>query len=572
MPEESISLPVGLALSLLIALAGLLPCQALETSESPATAGAPVKIDSSGDVPLTKLEPKLAPPRPQATAVTAVPTPLTTPRADSQEKQTSSAAGPSTAASGSSADVQASAAASKGQNANVDNYPTIGKMEVLTFGNAKPELRVDQRLSALEEAVFKKVNSEQTLFDRTQRLKATILGNPDEPLESTEISELGSSSLLDTISRGLRVGEPEKGQVSYLDEVAQLPENQKEVDSSELQRIALELVNYARVQSGVSPLVGDELAHVMARDHADDLAGRNLLSHASASGANPDLRYTALGGSDAITESLVSLNKGQLKMPCFSRALVAQILKAMLDRQDDREAILSGDATGLGFSTQWMAGKTRVVACTEISTKHGIMQPISMPIAVGEKVDVKGLVHEPYKFDRITLAWEGGGGTLPSAGDEAEEALPYFPPLDYVAYASKAEHDYEKAIATLRTLGVIAAIAGGVFMPPVVLAAPLIATAGGMSEPKPASDIPVHGGVKIEGLTFTGKIPFSNGGKDGIYYVTVWASNRVGGKSIPISRRAFALGAGGANSDKGAYRGKHNKRKAKIEEGAELKQ
>jgi hypothetical protein len=457
--------------------------------------------------------------------------------------------------------------------ANADNYPIVGKMETVTFGAAHPELHIDQRLSALEEAVFKKTYNEQSLFDRTQHLKMTVLGSVEEPSDNAGIGEFGNNSI-SSLSPPATV-DMRNTEGYFLDEVARRPESTKEIEDSEVPKFALELVNYARGLTGNFPLFADQTAQQMAAKHACDLARRNVISHASEAGENPDLRYTAIGGTDAITEGLVSLTGNFTNSQKPTKMAVALALKAMMARQDDREAILSAEATGFGFAIAPMSGKGKLVACSETSTKHGIMQPIESPIAVGDKVEVKGLVTQPYKFDRITIAWEGGGGNIPSAADEAEDALPYFPPLDYVAYAGKSEHDYEKAIATLRTVGLIAAIAGGVFMPPVALAAPMIVATGGMSEPKPLSDIPVHGGVHTEGATVLGKIPVAKGGKEGVYYVTVWASNGRGGKSVPISRRAYTVGApavsldnansAGAQTHPDTHKKKHSKHKLDTE-------
>ena len=97
----------------------------------------------------------------------------------------------------------------------------------------------------------------------------------------------------------------------------------------------------------------------------------------------------------------------------------------------------------------------------------------------------------------------------------------------------------------LKGVGIAAAIAGGVFMPPVALAAPLIAVSGsGSGEHKPASEIPVKGGVKLEGSVFETKVPLSNEGKDGLYYLTVWGSEGQGGKPVPISRRVIYVSGG----------------------------
>jgi len=167
------------------------------------------------------------------------------------------------------------------------------------------------------------------------------------------------------------------------------------------------------------------------------------------------------------------------------------------------------------------------------------METLPTEVAVGEKLEVKGTVEAPYIFDRVNIAWEAYNGGSGSAADESEEALPYFPPLDYVAYANRADHDYSKAIFALKAAGVVAAIAGGMFVPPVALAAPLIMMAGtGTGEVKPVSDIPIKGGVKVEGSNFDAKIPISNGNKEGLYYITVYGSlGSHAQQSVALSRR-----------------------------------
>ena len=417
----------------------------------------------------------------------------------------------------------------------VDNYPTISQMENITYGAAKPDVPIDDRLSALEQSVFKEVYRGQTLFDRTERLKVAVLGTADETY--LDSASAGTSHLPD-LAGLMQHDAPE---ATLLDELAQSSENLKVVDKEEVSRYVLDVINLVRSQMALEPFAPDQVANRMAKEHAKDLIARNVVSHTNRAGENPDFRYTTLGGTDAITESLMTLKNPQSGEPKPTRAVAVRVLKGMMTKEDDREALLSPDVTGFGCSLEWMTGKPGILACCEFSTKHGIMQPIPTPIRVGEKIEVKGLVAQPYKLDRITLAWEGASKDAPIPEDEADEALPYFPPLDYVAYASKSEHDYEKAATTLRTVGIIAAIAGGMFIPPVALAAPLIACSGGMSEPKPMSDIPVHGGVKIEGSTFAGKLQIRNSGKDGLYYVTIWASSGKSGKSVPISRRAYLV-------------------------------
>ena len=147
-----------------------------------------------------------------------------------------------------------------------------------------------------------------------------------------------------------------------------------------------------------------------------------------------------------------------------------------------------------------------------------------MPILIGDKVEIKGNVESPYKFAKVTLAWEGLSNEPPVAADETSEALPYFPPLDYAGYKHKGEHDYSAAMTALKMGCLVGRNCWWDVYTTVALAAPLIVMApSGNGELKPMSDIPLHGGFKMQGNNFSGKVPVSNANKPGIYYITVWA-------------------------------------------------
>lgn len=416
-----------------------------------------------------------------------------------------------------------------------DSYPQIGEMETITFGTPSPGLPVEQRLTQLENAIFKQAYTDQTLFDRTDRLKQTLLGGGVEARQEPDPAFDSAAA-------------QEPPVLSYFDEIAQRPENQAEASKEDLAQFAIDLINFERGKYGLDIMSSDSLATQLSVDHARDLIERRVVSHQNRQGDNPDQRYTKAGGLDAISESLVSLKTADIGSEKLNRAVVAKILKVMMNRQDDREALLSPDAGNIGFAIERSKSRDRIIACTDVVTKHGIMNPLPLEVHVGDKVDIKGVVLSPYKFERVTLAWEGLHSGPEPVDEDSDEALPYFPPLDYVAYATKAERDHSKAVGTLKMIGIVAAIAGGVFMPPVALAAPLIAMTGSSSEPKPMSDIPVHGGFKVEGSTFSGKVPISNSGKEGLYYITVWASSASSPKPVPISRRAITVSSTVANN------------------------
>jgi uncharacterized protein YkwD len=413
----------------------------------------------------------------------------------------------------------------------------IGTLETSIFGTATPANAIEERLAKLENAVYKKSFSSESLFERTERLKATLLGLQSQ--EADPNAPGGSSRFIESASGS---------NSSYFDAIAALPENQTEVSPEELQRYFFMLVNEERQKFGYGQLEPDQVATKLASEHAAELGRRRALSHQDLKGNNPDRRYTLAGGNDLLYESIVSINNDTgAQKP--TRAMAVNLLKTIMNRQDEREALMASDATGLGFAIEWSKGKEKIFACSDVLTRHAVIQPIPTSVQVGDKIDVRGVVMPPFHFDKITVAWEGPSPGMASIADDSEEALPYFAPLDYAAFAHHSDNDHQGTITALKTAGIIAAIAGGVFIPPVALAAPLIAMSGTNSEPKPASDIPIKGGVHVDGNAFDGKITINHEGKEGIYYITVWASLTKYGKPIAISRRAIIAGAAGSGQN-----------------------
>ena len=235
------------------------------------------------------------------------------------------------------------------QDGRSDSYPSISKMEVIVFGQARPGQPIEERLSGLEQAIFHATFTSQSLFDRTQKLKLTILG-PSEPVQDENqdlTTALPGAPLVSSPGKQVPLSEPE---LTFFELVAQKAENQVPIDSQDLPKFALQLVNEARTQMNFLPLTTDKIASSMAQEQIADLYKRKVVSHTNGRGINPDLRYTRLGGDGAVMESVVSLKPGQVRDNKYTKALVAHVLKLLIDRQDDRDALLSPDATGFGFA------------------------------------------------------------------------------------------------------------------------------------------------------------------------------------------------------------------------------
>ncbi len=467
-----------------------------------------------------------------------------------------------------------------------DPYPAIGQLEAVTLGAANPAMHIDQRLANLETAIFQKTFAYDSLFDRTERLKKTILGNQEVDPNSAagrEDAAAGRSpgtaggDIFD--SSNSRPTLESLSEVRFLDEQAALPENKAAATELELAQYAVMLINKERTAFGVAPVTPDNLAEKIASDLTKDLAKRNVLSHFSSDGSNPDRRFTLNEGNDAVNEGIASVKTSEVGVRHLCKAGVARILKTMLSRQDDRDALLNPDATHVGFASALSADGEKIIAAAEVLSRHAVMIPLATEVAVGDKVEVRGVMNSPYFFDKVTVAWEAyNPESNASAADDGEEALPYFPPLDYIAYSNRGEGNHDKAVFALKAGLIVGAVAAGMFFPPAAMAVPLIALAGSPGEPKPVSDIPVKGGIKVDGAAFSGHIPLSNNSKEGLYYVTVWAVQAKGMKSVPVSRRVILAKsqspqqAEAADDEKAKEERKEQERREKDDRKAKLMQ
>ena len=440
-----------------------------------------------------------------------------------------------------------------------DKLGKLSELEKVMFGVAQPNIPAEYRLDRLESEVFHQTNPDWDFERRIDRLNRTLLGGaaPAAPVPAgTPAVQPGndppayssqppayyyppSNPYLpaapgSATSAMPAAAAPPTGFNLPLPADANSPEFTKPLSREQLEQYSLDLVNEARLQVGLPPLQWDDLAHKVSKQLVADLCKRNTATHENAQGENPDIRYTKAGGSDCMVESVMSMKASARPVP--NKQLVYGVIKELMSHQDDRDAVLNAHATHFGFTFDISSGGDKLLACAETVTRQGHVESIASQVHVGEKVDIKGAIDGPYKFQKITVAWEG----LTSAADDSEsqdEAAPYFPPLDYQAFARRSEHDFQKAQHWAQIAGIGLALAGGVFIPPVALAAPLIMAAP-PAKPRAISEIPVHGGVHCEGNNFEFKMPLSKDNKEGIYYITIWVQSEVDQAPFAISRRA----------------------------------
>lgn len=418
----------------------------------------------------------------------------------------------------------------------------LSRLEMALFGETHPKLTMPERLKKLQESLY---GSSSTQASKTEQPEKPDTANTSTPntvsptvdnqipgIPPDQLDPGGAPTWTDNTIQ------PRQPEYQIVESFLNSPESTTTINSDEMKLFGLYVINAERQARGLSPLEADSITDNMAKTHISELATRRIISHTDLKGRNPDQRLTESGGVDAVEECLAAITTGNLKSSQLNKMVGAALIKMMLERQDEREALLNPDATHMSIQFSESSDGSAIFACAEVLTRKGTYETIPKEVSVQDDIHISGTLNQPLTFDRITLAYEELNEVPIEEDPTSKEALPYFPPLDYLAHRQKSEKDYSKLIIALKGLGVAAAIAGGVFMPPVALAAPLIVMAGpgGVGSPiKPQSDIPIKGGIKVKGNNFSGKVSISNEGKPGIYYVTVWAIS--GNRSIPVSRR-----------------------------------
>ncbi len=458
----------------------------------------------------------------------------------------------------------------------------IKKLEQVMFADRSAEPggkagngSLSDRVSRLEQALFGETSPKSSIPERLKKLQESLFGSnsPSAPISptapATDDQTPPPNTVPPTVNNQMpgvppdlldpgRGGnwtdntlQPKQPEYQVVESFLNQPDSLKSISSDEMKLFGIYVINAERQARGLSPVEADAITDNLAKAHITDLTSRKLISHTDIKGKNPDQRLTELGGADACEECLASITTGNLSSSELNKMVAASLIKMMLERQDDREALFNPDATHLSIQFAPSSDGSEILSCAEVLTRKGTYEAIPKEVSISEDIKVEGTLDSALAFDRITLAYEELNEVPIEEDPSAKEALPYFPPLDFIAYRKKSEKDYSKLIIALKGLGVVAAIAGGVFMPPVALAAPLIIMAGpspmggGM---KPQSDIPIKGGVKVKGSNFSAKVSISNEDKPGIYYVTVWAIS--GNRSIPVSRRTVTARLSEAKKDK----------------------
>ena len=265
-------------------------------------------------------------------------------------------------------------------------------------------------------------------------------------------------------------------------------------------RYMVELINRDRATQGLPPVVLDEgPAQRSGQGHAEDMAKNGYLGHWGSDGSVPEQRYTEAGGSDMVLENASCFTDEKKRTLDASPTIDPKNIEQTEDmffhevppHDGHRKNILKAwhKTVGIGIA-QPVATPTEIpVPCfsQEFVDDYGSYSALPGRVHVGDVLHVEGTIASPATFAGVGLARVDAPRPIPVADLNKRRSYPV--PTPYQMY-----------------------------WPP------------GFQTPIP---------VKVAGAHFSIDIPVSDGGKAGLYELSVWANVPGTSDLTMVSLRTF---------------------------------
>jgi hypothetical protein len=271
---------------------------------------------------------------------------------------------------------------------------------------------------------------------------------------------------------------------------------------TEARQYMLELINKDRASLGLKPVKLDPIATEAGQKHAEEMAVKRYLSHWNLAGKLPDQRYTEAGGTDFDRENVflqTSYARGAdrealtlVKDPTFLRKEIEKVESAYFNEvppnDGHRRNILRPEHTHVGIALAKAEGDGSESFANSQEFVDRYTQditPIPQSISIGERVVIAGRTAPGVTFKAISV----GRFPLPSPMniEELKATTKYSYPREYITFYPEAD------------------------------------------------DISVRFSVTPDGQ-FRVRIPLSDRGESGLYYVIVWVRDKSGVNRIASQR------------------------------------
>lgn len=256
--------------------------------------------------------------------------------------------------------------------------------------------------------------------------------------------------------------------------------------AEQAQQYLLELINKDRAALGKGPVELDAVASRVAKKQSEEMVRLAAMSHVDSSGRLPVQRYTEAGGRDRVRENVALICvRAQLTEPIetdpnptFTREEVESVEAAYFNEvppnDGHRKNVLYSEHTHVGIALARGAGEdARVIGNAEEFVDRYIDELSALPetVKLGEVVPVEGRLGRGSKISAVGIA----RGPAPGPVDRTQfKAVGHYSvPAPYVKYWAGEQRD----------------------------------------------GVSIH--EKPDGR-FSVKLPLSDSGNPGLYYVSIW--------------------------------------------------
>jgi uncharacterized protein YkwD len=269
------------------------------------------------------------------------------------------------------------------------------------------------------------------------------------------------------------------GLVSEPRTAAPVPHPAGPMHLDEARRYVLALVDHDRAEAGLAPVQLDETASRAGQGHADDMAARGFTAHLGSDGSVPEQRYTAAGGRQMVMENVGCFADGLArrldKEPVFTAEGLEKIERAFMDEvpphDGHRRNILTAWHTSVGIGLTQTAGLDLPCMAQEFVDDLGEYDDLPRHAKVGAHLAVGGRVRDPARIAGIGVARIDT--PRPKTPAELNRTHSYAIPKPFATYFPR-----------------------------------------GYKTPIP---------LEVQGNAFRIEVPLTEGGRPGLYGVSVWA-------------------------------------------------
>jgi uncharacterized protein YkwD len=269
------------------------------------------------------------------------------------------------------------------------------------------------------------------------------------------------------------------------------------LELEEAERYVLGLVNRDRGEHGLRPVEWDEAAAKGGKVHSDDMAAHGFTAHVGTDGSVPEQRYTEAGGAGMVMENAGCVADGKsreidphaLYLPEALEKIEHAFMNEVPPNDGHRRNILTAYHTAFGVGLTQDQGLDIPCMAQEFVDDYGRYDALPAQAKIGAKTKITGELRASAKVAGVGVA------RIDFPGPVRPDAL-------------NRSHSY--------------------------------------SIPKPATmyfpkgfktSIP----LEVDGRAFAIEVPLSDGGRAGLYEVSVWAELPAVDHLVMVSLRTIAV-------------------------------